>query len=450
MVVPQTFGGTFGPGAADDFAELPDFLTGIAVLGRFKPGAVKLNVTVDMPLHTGIFMPFKEECAGQHIIGIIHHFMRQDVLNHHQVKCLESLGQPVGVRFTVEHRGTGDERSADRIGLAGMNRLKDCGIRTGAFREEHLVERLLFTDFLFPGLTHGVLALALGRVKTHTDTLHAGTLSDNEAALAVNRTGKDVEDADERIHIGVIAVTGGVPSVVSHTALREEVVGELNNISGRNTGDRCGLFRREFHHLRCEDRVAGLHFDLVTHRIGNHTREVEIGLGGRILIETGKLAGIIHLHALETDFTGNTVTNRVVVVAAARAQHGFGHRHLISSDQIAGVGVLRKEVKVSKIIGNRNIEHCLNQSRVGTRADRQPLGAGERSFGHARVNKHHAGALFGTCAGHHAVYTDGAVERAADHEQEVAVFVVGLELTGTVKTFTKNGTAPHDGGGVAR
>ena len=142
MVVTQALGGAFREGAAKDFAELPDFVTGVVPLRGLQARAVALHVAVQSPLDARVFVPFEEERGREHIVGVVDHFVREDVLHDDEVERLEGFGQAGGIRLAVEHRRTRDEEGANRIGLPGVNGVEDRGERARTFGIEDAVETL--------------------------------------------------------------------------------------------------------------------------------------------------------------------------------------------------------------------------------------------------------------------------------------------------------------------
>ena len=217
-------------------------------------------------------MPLQEVCARQHVVGVVTYFMRENILNDNELQPHQRLGEPRGISLAVEHRRAGEKGSAHRIGLAGLNGLKNGGIRAGPFRIKNLVERLL----LGSGPSLAVRSLAFAARKRNARRLKAASLRNHEAAWLVNTSGKGINKGKKRKVVRVVAVTRGIPAVIGHAALREEFTRDASDRFGRNTGCARSFLRRP---MRCRCREcaeAGFSFKFSTVKSRNPSRMIKL------------------------------------------------------------------------------------------------------------------------------------------------------------------------------
>ncbi len=123
-------------------------MTSFASLRRFDLRIRQINGTVQSPFNGAHFLSFQEISCRKNIIGIIHNFLRKNVLNLRKVQVFEVVCQLLAVSFSLEHCCSDKEGSLDRIRFSRYSGLESYLESPFCIRVDNLLS-ILFSGAIF-------------------------------------------------------------------------------------------------------------------------------------------------------------------------------------------------------------------------------------------------------------------------------------------------------------
>ncbi len=99
-------------------------MTCLTAFGRCETRIGKINGSVKRPFDACHLFSFHEVGGRQYVVGIVHEFLRKNILNHTEFELLKLFGQFLRIGFTMEHGCSDKENAFDRVRFAGYSSLQ--------------------------------------------------------------------------------------------------------------------------------------------------------------------------------------------------------------------------------------------------------------------------------------------------------------------------------------